>query len=445
MLEPSERLRNAIVEGNLSITKRLLFRFPELWLNIDYKNGWNNLHYSSYNGNYLICFHLISFINQFKDQNEDLNNILTNKLDMLTFDKLSPLHLTIMNEHLQTLHYLLTEFPGSYWINHQGGESLQTPLHFCCKFGFIEGLKLLLEKGADYNILDKHKNNLLHISFEFGKFECIKVIINYLYQKENGAKLIKSFENSKNEKGWLPVELSKNFKLTKLYKSFKATLLSLSNSSSSIVDENINLPAYSNSSSLFNNDDEFSINSNSPNKILASPIMSVNEFKRAHSQSLPTQIEPPVIRQRANTSIEKPPITPTLPVTPILKKTSSLKSLTISPSIRLNTENDHIDLDSTSSSTTTTTNSSPIKAQFPMIKTKPLKLVETPESPSSIAAKIAFSSSRKNSDSKSIPNSISSKSRSNSDSKSDKEKESKNSSPKKHKNSINSISFSRIR
>lgn len=197
MLDPSERLRNAIIEGNLSITKRILVKNPELWLNIDTKNGWNNLHYSSYNGNYLICFHLISFINQSKKLNNDLANVLLNHNDMLTFDKLSVLHLTIRALHLQTLHYLLQEFPGTYWLNHKGGEREHTPLHYCCIYGFPEGLKLLLEKGADYNVVDNQGNNLLHLAFEYGNFECIKIFLHYLYNLQGGAKLIKKFEREK--------------------------------------------------------------------------------------------------------------------------------------------------------------------------------------------------------------------------------------------------------
>lgn len=446
MLEPQERLRNAVIEGNLAITKRILSRFPSLWLNIDTTNGWNNLDYSSYHGNYVICYHLISFINQFKDNNSDLASILLNHGDMLTFDQLSPLHLTIIKGHLQTFHYLVTEFPGQFWINHKGGEYLQTPLHYCCRYGFVEGLRLLLEKGADYNLVDGNGNNLLHVSFEFGKFECIKVLLRYLHAKDTNTKVIKSFESCKNSKGWLPVELSVTFKLTKLYKSFKAELYNMGVSEK----ETSGLGAHSSRLSSFtstNESDEFTIEpisiTSSPNKVLASPIISVNEFKRAHSQSLPTQTEHQIIRQRASTSINntygepskiKLPLSPqhqspniSTPILSSIKKTLSMKSLTISPSVRIQ-GNDNIETDSTSSSTSTSTrNSSPIKTTFPIMKMKSFSTLNSidsePESPSSIAAKIAFNDkSRRNSSS-------SNSSRTN-----------KNSS-----NSINSINFSRIR
>lgn len=522
MLDPSERLRNAIIEGNLSITKRILLKNPELWLNIDTKNGWNNLHYSSYNGNYLICFHLISFINQSKKLNNDLANVLLNHNDMLSFNKLSALHLTIQAQHLQTLHYLLQEFPGTYWLNHRGGEQEQTPLQYCCVYGFPEGLKLLLEKGADYNIVDKLGNNLLHLAFEYGEFECIKIFLQYLFNLNGGSKLIKKFEKDKNHKGWLPVELSINFKLTNDYKSFKRQLSlnlselnlynfhngslimesgsqsgTLGNSTATSDLESIRSVALDrnikqdledleqksivDSLSIFNN------STPSPNKVLSSPILSLNEFKRSHSQSLPTQAEedlPSMLRQRANTTVTTNFIPP--PLTPIIKKTTSLKSLTISPSIRLNTENDTIDLEADS----ITSSSSPVKISFPITKTSSTNSVSAAtssnnsganslvydkhpyntldssnkieeqtvvDSPSSIAAKIAFNSSR------SSRSSMSSRTRPRDISTADspvklahssstvslrtvsQQSATGSESPSKHKNSISSISFSRIR
>lgn len=626
MLDPSERLRNAIIEGNLSITKRLLFRFPELWLNIDHNTGWNNLHFSSSNGNYLICFHLISFINQFKDENPDLHNILANHNDMLTFDKLSCLHLAIKNFHLQTLHYLLQEFPGVYWLNHPGGADLQTPLHYCCKFGFIEGLKLLLEKGADYTSLDKYGNNLLHLSFEYGNFECIKIFVKFLSDmttnKLFNMKQIKSFENGKNLNGWLPIELGLNFKLTNNYKNFKKSLTSQSpemdsgihrptrsrfytaanntgvlkpeesngdektvmmnnNLSVSSVDrasvesthtinqaerfagadvESFKIPTTASTNSFYINSSSNSnsrsnsrptsrsnsksnsvtnlsnpnsqstsksytkpnTNSPSPNKVLSSPMMSVNEQfqKRSHSQSLPTQEEKdiPMVakRDRANTALEQPPGYFIPPSTPVIKKTPSLKSITISPSMRLNTENDELDLSttlnnttiippvtrpsvfstsvssasisssaseknidqspsrllhsasnstinsaSTSNSTTnshihsTNINTSP-QNNFPAIKStgahktrsRSYSIDEPLDSPSSIAAKIAFGGAGSNSSRSSLASRRDSHSKGNSNTNvntPEEKPESPSRSPLKHRNSINTISFSRIR
>ena len=146
MLDPSARLRNAVIAGNLAIVKRILSRFPELWLNADPNHqGWSNLHYASYHGHYLICFHLITFINKTLG---NLQNEYTT-LDLLTFDNLNVLHLCMEHHHSQTLHYLLQEFPGKLWLNSMGGEHNQSPLHYSCKYNFKEGTNLLLEFGAN--------------------------------------------------------------------------------------------------------------------------------------------------------------------------------------------------------------------------------------------------------------------------------------------------------
>ncbi|GME97834.1 unnamed protein product [[Candida] boidinii] len=48
MIDPSIRLRKAIIDGNFFITTRLLDRYPDFIDNINPENGWSNLHYSSY-------------------------------------------------------------------------------------------------------------------------------------------------------------------------------------------------------------------------------------------------------------------------------------------------------------------------------------------------------------------------------------------------------------
>ncbi|EGV62323.1 hypothetical protein CANTEDRAFT_115783 [Yamadazyma tenuis ATCC 10573] len=359
---------------------------------------------------------------------------------------------------------------------------------------------------------------MLHLAFEYGNFECISTFVEFLYNlspnKAANLKLIKTFENSKNNNGWLPIELSVNFKLTRYYASFKDKLTSSSSNSNSDLDESISRGSYGTSSFKDSSsmlaeipfvlgsdtrsnlrlepDSSFSIDSSksttngspSPNKILASPIISVNEFnKRSHSQSLPTQSEEDIysaLRQRANTTLT-PVALPLIPPTPsVIKKIPSLKSITISPSMRLDTEVDPIGIESSSSSTTTTSNSSPIKTTFPSIKTTSVKTdvkssrtrsdssaanedTALVNSPSSIAAKIAFNSSkssaassRKNSNPEPSPVRLQ-----NSNSNSQMRRDSSSSplshqnlqspgskqhlSPSKHKNSINSISFSRVR
>lgn len=492
MKDPAERLRDAIIQGNLLITKRLLSRFPEFWLNSDPKNGWTNLHYASYYGHYLICFHLIQLVAQVKDNDGTLLNIYNNKKDMLAFDGVSALHVATENHHLQLLHYLLQEFPGTLWLNHGAGDNKWTPLHYCCVHGFHEGAQVLLEYGADSTINDIHGNNLLHLSFAYGNFNCVKVVAEYSYDNKNGRKL-KSLEKAKNNRGWIPVELCINFSMTKSYKEFKkalsnrdlSSLSSYLDLSNAIVTQTIDIPSASTASSSNGPGTGPASATTSGSNVLFSPIIPMSNAtqKRSHSQSLPATSErPSVARNRSNTttgdkqnpnvnhhvnynhpsynhphhhnldshhhnhlhSVEIPFAPIHSPSTPVMRKTPSLKALTISPSIRSNTNSnstgiDNLEFDHSSSSTTA--NSSPIKTSLNKASSFH-KDNESIDSPSSIAAKIAFSSSRSSLSHRDSPNNSHSSSpekhHSNSPSKSA-------TTPIKTLHSINSISFSRVR
>lgn len=176
MLDASTRLRNAIVLGSLSITKRLLSRFPELWLNIDPNNdGWSNLHYAAYHGHYLICFHLVSMMNKYKRDIPAYGHICD--IDLVTFSNLTVFHMPIKSHYSQTLHYLLQAFSGSKWLNQKGGPDMRTPLHCCCESDFIEGLNLFLEFGADWSAEDSNGETCLHICFALGNSACIQELI----------------------------------------------------------------------------------------------------------------------------------------------------------------------------------------------------------------------------------------------------------------------------
>lgn len=175
MLEPPQRLRGAIVRGNLAITKRLLARFPELWLNIDPNNkGWCNLHYASFHGNYLVCFHLVLLMNHKRHLRPPVSDI-----DLITFDNLTVLHMPLKNHHSQTLHFLLQEFSGHRWIDRPGGVLLRTPLHYCCVYHFAEGLKLLLEFGADWTIQDANGDTCLHLCFAYDHIEGLEELVRF--------------------------------------------------------------------------------------------------------------------------------------------------------------------------------------------------------------------------------------------------------------------------
>lgn len=263
MQEPPQRLRGAIVRGNLAITKRLLARFPELWLNIDpNNNGWCNLHYASYHGNYLVCFHLVSLMNRKRESSTICD------LDLITFDNLTVLHMPLMKHHSQTLHFLLQEFSGNQWINHRGGPLARTPLHYCCVHGFADGLKLLLEFGADWTVQDKNGDTCLHLCFEYGHLEGLEELVKftatrrlkrYLQEstpeyedesKEIGPKDSKlpsgsavnhtksairaavqediaRFESITNNKGWRAEDYAATFDMAQKYDSLKETWIDL--------------------------------------------------------------------------------------------------------------------------------------------------------------------------------------------------------------------------
>lgn len=274
MQDPPERLRNAIIKGNLAITKRLLSKFPELWLNIDPNSqGWCNLHYASFYGNYLVCFHLVSLMRKLDGGHNSQNSIYN--IDLLTFDNLTVLHMPLVNHHSQTLHFLLQEFSSDHWINFRGGELLRTPLHFCCIHHFADGLKLLLEFGADWKVRDSNGDSCLHLCFAYGDADCLRELLKfvasqrvkqYLASRSEQESLptktvssakwpelmfsgstnfqpssnpgtedirrivleeISSFENIRNEKGWKAIEYSATFELASRYASLKEKWIDL--------------------------------------------------------------------------------------------------------------------------------------------------------------------------------------------------------------------------
>ncbi|RCK67636.1 Target of rapamycin complex 2 subunit AVO2 [Candida viswanathii] len=358
MLEPLQRMRNAIIEGNLPIVKRILARFPDLWLNIDPQHqGWSNLHYASFYGHYLICFHLISYLN--KALGNNLQEQFT-KLDLLAFDDTTVLHLCMPKNHSQTLHYLLQEFPGKLWLNSLAGELRQTPLHYSCQYNFKEGTTLLLEFGAQWMIQDKNGDTCLHLCFQYGSTGCLYELIKYIVvlseTKEEAEAKIQQLEKIKNKHDWVASEYSTSFDLITQYEEMKKDLLSQSHEAM--------LSEFKSSIPIFAPPSEPTTlsTSNGSNKVLASPIILMSlqtqddkkSQGRQHSQSLPPEYKtrpPPILRNRSSTTyIYKPPSAPlngpqlaatprtstataTTPTTPQTLH-SSLKGVTISPSIR---------------------------------------------------------------------------------------------------------------
>lgn len=229
MLSAAERLRDAVVQGNLAITKRLLARFPDLWLNTDPDNhGWCNLHYASYHGHYLVCFHLVSTMRRSSDRVCDI--------DLVTFDNLTVLHMPLFHHHAQTLHFLLQEFCTPFWINYKGGPLLRTPLHTCCAHDFVEGLKLLLEYGADWSIRDANGDSVFHVCFAHGAGACLEQLVKYVAMQHVAARVgpgktpvllddmrvlalaeLDALESSLNSNNCLPLSCAVSFEFERNY------------------------------------------------------------------------------------------------------------------------------------------------------------------------------------------------------------------------------------
>lgn len=189
MLEPSIRLRQAIVEGNLLVVKRLLKRFPDLLENSDPANGWSSLHYASYNGRYLVCVHLISL-------GHDKNEVLR------TFKGNTSVHLALSRGHEQTTHLLLQHFPGQLDVSGEDGE---TPLHVSVKGDFYRCVEMLLSIGCDVDIVDKNGNNALHLAMKYGSVHCVEILVHHGVSHE-----------IKNSNGLRPVDVAASFSVEKL-------------------------------------------------------------------------------------------------------------------------------------------------------------------------------------------------------------------------------------
>ncbi|KAM3124960.1 hypothetical protein ACQ2H7_001834 [Candidozyma auris] len=397
MRDPPERLRKAVIDGNLPITKRLLARFPELWLNTDPTNkGWCNLHYAAFQGNYLVCFHLMSLKRR---------AFAASDMDMLTFDNLTVLHMPIFRHHSQTLHYLLQEFSGHAWINHKGGDLERTPLHYCCICFFTDGLKLLLEFGADWKLTDKNGDTCLHLCFAYGDKAGLRELVKCIVAKclrslhEVGQSSVPAreailaelmeFEDIRNNHGFKAIDYAASFDLQTLYKENRTSwveaaieeesmlLKSRSDNWDSVLaftptggsakfDISSLHPSSQSSASSLTAPDSSSLAISQATKPSISPEKdeSVAKQTRTHSSSLgndASHFSPSdkAARRRANTSIVqgyKPPPPPlalnthsnssgssksnvkmSSPVTPLsidFPKTPSLKSVTISPSVR---------------------------------------------------------------------------------------------------------------
>lgn len=293
MLPPSDRLRQAVQDGNVAVVTRLLNRFPHLWLNTD-KEGKSNLHHALYNGKYLVCFHLVS---------HKPCDFSQNSIDLLTFELESVLHMPIALHHSQTLHYLLQEFPGRLWLNHKGGRDGQTPLHYCCRYGFAYGIQLLLEFGASYWERDHVANTCLHLCFAHGHLRCVQILMEHIMNQQ-GVETYEMLEGAKNNKGWLASDFAVSSEFSRNYLKIKTVAAARLLSAPQYPDTSLTLtspitldltPFMSSASNSKTNSD-----SSLPNSVPRG---------RPHAQSLSITSTPtsPVVRKaRSSSTIQQP-------------------------------------------------------------------------------------------------------------------------------------------
>ncbi|GME83565.1 unnamed protein product [Ambrosiozyma monospora] len=229
MLDPSERLRNAIVDDKPLIVSRLLKRFPQFLDNIDPKNGWSNLHYAAFHDRYDIAELLLQHIHR-RYLNRDNYDCFASPLHSkrnsesfrragytqinseeeikMTFKKETVIHLASRTNSYRTLQLLLSYF--NICIDQRAGNGY-TATHICSRYDYQESLSVLLENGAYPNIQDDDGNTPLHLSLQYGFIKCAEMLMNY-----------KANDEMVNNEGWKPIDIAFNFEVQTKFQAIKS-------------------------------------------------------------------------------------------------------------------------------------------------------------------------------------------------------------------------------
>lgn len=288
-MDPSVRLREAIIEDNLANTLRLLKRFPGLLYNVDPSNGWSNLHYASNKGHYLIASNLIKMMKLHGSEENEVK---------LTFQRETYLHVCVNGhgEHgnEQTLHLLLQNF-GSL-INLQEYQG-RTVMHLSA---IVENgsncMQLLVDLGADHKIQDVRGNTAMHYALMMGHINCVKVLLTGGVTEEE--------EEIQNVHGFTPLEVSDSFDTIKLYEYFKKSLQESNNVVLQFINEGVSTPLMQKFSfvqqqpqSGGNALGSISSASSTPSKTLP-PLPSVTTNRRySNSITSPTMMSSPIVME----------------------------------------------------------------------------------------------------------------------------------------------------
>ncbi|KAG7795631.1 hypothetical protein KL929_003982 [Ogataea haglerorum] len=221
MIDPSVRLRSAIVDGQLPIVARLLNRYPDLLDNIDPANGWSNLHYAAYHDRLEICDLLLRRIAdrargptagvyraaRHTPPPRSYAQITSEDEIKLTFQHDTVIHTACSNNAHRSLELLLAYF--SVCIDQRGHHGY-TASHVCCVANFALCLGVLLENGAYPNIQDDDGNSPLHLALEYGALDCVDLLVAY---KADGQLV--------NNAGWKPEDLAYDFEVLSRYKAMQ--------------------------------------------------------------------------------------------------------------------------------------------------------------------------------------------------------------------------------
>ncbi|CDK27429.1 unnamed protein product [Kuraishia capsulata CBS 1993] len=215
MLDPSVRLRKAIIEGKQLIVSRLLARFPDLLENINPEDGWSNLHLSTYY-NYLELTHLI--LNLVEEKSARIHSHLAEPGEILSledvicgFEGYTVLHVAAVQNSEACLELLLQYF---HLVLNAKDKKGRTALHLASMKGYTGCVQLLINNGADTNLQDQEGNTPLHLAASFGHLDAIKLL---LFGDCDDEML--------NSQKWKALDLCSTFELQKQMLSFKASLV----------------------------------------------------------------------------------------------------------------------------------------------------------------------------------------------------------------------------